>query len=393
MKKILFLGGPEFQIPFIKKAKEKGYFVGIIDISPNAPALDFADKVYISSVKDKEKVLEIAQDFNPDGITVGMVDSAVLTCAYVTTKLGLPGLSEEVAQKATNKYDMIKAFEKNNVPHPWFIYVPKEDINKKLEIPSYPVIVKPVDMAGSRGISIAFSYDELIKALSYSANVSERGNIIVEEYLEGPEVSVEIVVKDSIPEVIQITDKTTTGAPHFAEIGHLQPSQLPSNILNEIANVACNAAKSIGLINSLVHAEIKVTKNGPKMIELGARGGGDGIAEQLLELSTGVSFPEIALQIAMGEPITIPRERKQNASCIRFIQTQEGILDSIKNVDESRLLKGIADIKILGITGNQYHNVVDNSGRLGYVIATSESAESAKDLCDKAISKIIVNYR
>lgn len=389
MKKFLILGGSEFQIPLIKKAKELGYYVGVIDINDNSPAFKYADKKYKASLKDKETVLEFAKEFEPDGITVGMVDIAVPTCAYVATQLNLPGIDEQTAKKVTDKYEMIKAFDKCKVPHPWYKYVSKSDViyHKEIKV-SFPAIVKPVDMAGSRGIFLVNDEKELYQSIEKSSKASDRGDIIVEEYMDGPEVSVELVVKNGKPYVIQITDKTTSGAPHFAEIGHLQPSQLPASTLEKVKEVACRAAISLDLQNSLGHAEIKITSNGPKMVEIGARAGGDGIGEQLVELSTGVSFPEMAIQIAMGEEIVIPDKIENKASCIRFILSRKGILQSVNGVEQANMIENISEIKIFGVIGQVYQDMIDNSGRIGYVIASGASAKEAKKSCDKAIDLI-----
>ena len=392
MKRLLVLGGAEFQIPLVKKAKGMGYYVAIVDINENSPASRYADINFKVSLKNKEEVLEVAKKFQPDGITVGMVDVAVPTCAYVTNRLNLPGIDEVTAKKATDKYEMIKVFEKEDVPHPWFIYVSKDEIKTKEINPEFPVIVKPVDMAGSRGIYLVNNKEELMLAISKSSEASDRGDVIVEEYMDGPEVSVELVVKNGIPYVIQITDKTTSGAPHFAETGHLQPSQLPNDVLDKIKDVACRAAISLNLKNSLGHAEIKVTSKGPKMVEIGARAGGDGIAEQLIELSTGVSFSEIAIQIAMGDEIVIPNMRKNKSSCIRFILSHKGILKSIDGVEQAENIENIEEIKMYGIIGQEYQDMIDNSGRIGYVIACAENAKEARNACDTSVEQIKAIY-
>lgn len=392
MKRLLVLGGSEFQIPLIKTAKKLGIYVGVVDIHSDAQACQYADEVFEISLKDKEGVLDCALKFQPDGITVGMVDVAIPAYAYVTTELGLPGMDIDTAIKATDKFEMIKAFEASGVPCPWFRYVPKNEINDSLYGIGFPAIVKPVDMAGSRGIYLVNNISELMSAMKHSSCASDRGDIIIEEYMEGPEVSVEIIVKDGIPYVIQVTDKTTSGAPHFAEIGHLQPSQLPETTVAEIRKVASMAAKAIGLKNSLGHAELKITSQGPKMVEIGARAGGDGIAEQLIELSTGVSFSKVAIEIAFGERISIPKHIDNKASCIRFILSKNGILQSIQGVEKANEINNIKEVKITGIIGQHYEDTVDNSGRIGYVISSAENAIDAKVACDDAINTIIAKY-
>ena len=391
-KKLLILGGSEFQIPLVLKAKELGIITYIVDINSDAPALKYADYSYQLSVKNKEEILKIAKEIMPDGVTVGMVDLAIPTYAYIAKELNLPGISIDSALKATNKYEMIKSFKENNVPHPKFEYISKDFINYDLNKTfKFPVIVKPIDMAGSRGIYLVNNKNELINAIAESSKISDTGNLLIEEYMTGPEVSVELVVKDGIPHVIQITDKTTNGAPHFAETGHLQPSTLSSDIKEKISEVACCAAKSVGLINSLGHAEIKVTDEGPKMVEIGARAGGDAIGEQLIFLSTGVDFSQIAIDIAFGVEINIPA-KKEKASCIRFIQSKNGILKNVSGINDAEKIENVFKVHFNGVVGKKYDDVIDNSGRLGYIITKGDNAVTALNACNKAIDCIKVEY-
>lgn len=112
-----------------------------------------------------------------------------------------------------------------------------------------------------------------------------------------------------------------------------------------------------------------------------------------ISLSAGVSFNEIAIRIAMGEDFSIPEMIDSTASCIRFITSKKGILSEIKGVEEARKIKYIYDVSIDGIVGNQYNDMVDNSGRIGYIIAKAETAWQAQEACDKAINTIIVAYK
>ena len=391
-KKLLILGGSEFQIPLILKAKELGIITYVVDISIDAPAMKYADYKYQSSVKDIKNIFNIAKEIMPDGVTVGMVDIAIPACANVIKKLNLNGISVESSIKATNKYEMIKCFQESNVPSPKFQYISNVELDKinKCEM-DFPVIIKPIDMAGSRGIYLANNNEEFLSALKESSAVGDSGSLLIEEYMIGPEVSVELVISKGVPMVIQITDKSTTGAPHFAEIGHLQPSKLDEETKEKIKDVACAAAKALGLYNSLGHAELKITNEGPKMVEIGARAGGDAIGEQLILLSTGVDFGKIAIDIALGYDIEIPNTTN-NVSCIRFIQSKKGILKSVEGLETAKAINNIYDIKFTGIIGKKYDDVIDNSGRLGYVIAYGENYDDVIGACNKAINTIKLEF-
>ncbi len=391
MKRLLILGASEFQIPLINQAKSMGIYTCVIDINPDAYAMPYADEFYQCSLKDSKKVLEIAKQINPDGVTVGMCDVAVCTAAKICEELDLPGISYEVAKRATDKYLMIDTFKKNNVAHPMYQLISKENINnQKVNIP-FPIISKPIDMAGSRGISLIRNKDELSEALEYSVNSSDCGGVIIEEYMEGPEVSVEIIVVKDNPTVIQVTDKMTSGAPHFMEIGHSQPSRLDQATIDSVKELACSAVKALGLSNCIAHAEIIICKDGPKMVEIGARMGGGGIHQQLIELSTGINMQEFAIKFAFGEDVNIPKSCLNKGSAIRFIPAQEGFVQAIENVEQVKKEKLVKYVKIFCEVDRKYNKPKDNSGRFGYVIAQGDKASDAMIACERALDMIEIS--
>lgn len=389
MKKLLVLGASEFQIPLLQQAKKMGIHTCVVDINPNANAIKYADEYRECSLKDSLGAIKIAKEYNPDGVTVGMCDIAVRTCAMICKNLGLPGLSVDVAEKATDKYRMIEVFRNHGVPHPEYRYFAKGEYSReKMNLP-FPIIVKPVDMAGSRGINLVKTEGELSAAIEDSTNVGDKGDIIIEEYMIGPEVSVEIFLEGSEPHIMQITDKLTSGAPHFMELGHSQPSSLAESTKREIAQVACQAVKALGLYNCVAHAEIIVTKNGPKMVEIGARMGGDGIQQQLIQLSTGINLQEAVIRLAMGEQVKAPVNTIHLASAIRFIPAVTGVVDSILE-DYDKNDQRIKAVCLFCKPGDYYNEAKDNSGRYGYVISQAETANSAIEACEKVISNISV---
>lgn len=392
MKTIMILGGPEFQIPVVEQAKRMGLYTVVLDISSNAVCSTYADEFYVCSVKDYDKVLEIAKAVKPDAITVGMVDSAVLVAAKVCKVLGLHGLDPDVARIATDKYLMIEAFDKYGVPHPQFQFVDKSQIDTFDFNLDLPVIVKPVDSAGSKGIRLIHNASEVKEAIHDSYKESESGSILLEEYMVGPEVSVETIVIDSEPTVLQVTDKITSGAPYFMEIGHNQPSVLPDETIARIKDVACRAARAVGLVNSIVHAEIIITSEGPKMVELGARMGGDGIQEQLAALSSGINIPEISIKLALGDKVEIPKPKIEKHSAIRFIQAKEGVVESVENIDISQQLDHVKYLKVYCKPGDTYKTAQDNSGRLGYAITQANTREDAVSSCKRAINTLKITF-
>lgn len=384
MKKLLIIGASILQLPAIKKAKEMGLYVAVLDFNPNAIGIPYADEYFNASTMDENAVLEVAKEFKPDGIMTLATDMPMRGVAKVSDTLGLHSISYGTAVKATDKYDMIKAFEEHNVPAPWFYLVKNYDeiVPLKDKI-TYPCIMKPTDNAGSHGVVKIHSYEELLDKYEYSHSCSRRGNVIVEEYLDGDEVSVEVMVVNEKVHVLQITDKLTTGAPYFVEMGHSQPSRMDVGIQNKIKDVAEKACKAIGINTGPAHVEMKVTSQGePKMIELGARMGGDNITTHLVPLSTGVDMVESTIKIALGEEVDVTPTLNCGSS-IRYFEAPLGKIKSIEGVEEALKIDGVKQISFTKNIGEESTPIHCSNDRIGFVIAQAETVEEAINICEK----------
>jgi biotin carboxylase len=224
---------------------------------------------------------------------------------------------------------------------------------------------------------------ELKESVAYSSENGRSGGVIIEEYMRGPEVSVEVVTIDGEPHVLQVTDKLTTGAPHFVEMGHSQPSRLAESDLAKIRDLASRAVKAVGIKNGPAHVEIILTENGPKMVELGARMGGDCITTHLVPLSTGIDMIEATIRIACGEkPDITPKFEK--GSAIRFLDAPHGTISSIEGIDEAEKIDGVREISFTKGIGDVIGNIGSSTDRAGFVIAQADTAEDAVDVCERA---------
>lgn len=391
MKKLLIIGASVLQLPAIKRAKEMGYYVGVIDYDPNAIGIPFADEYFNVSTIDVEGVTRTAEEFKPDGIMTLATDMPMRSIAAACERLGLSGISFETAVKSTDKGKMIKAFEEHNVEHPWYHIISSTDeLDYKLEEITYPCISKPTDNSGSRGVMLIHNEAELREAIEYSSSNGRSGSVIVEEYMQGPEVSVEIITIDGEPNVLQVTDKLTTGAPHFVEMGHSQPSRLGEENLTKIRDLAKRAVKAVGIENGPAHVEIILTKDGPKMVELGARMGGDCITTHLVPLSTGIDMIEATIKIACGEnPDITPKFER--ASAIRFLDAPFGRISEISGVEEAKNKDGVYEISLTKRIGDNVGEIGSSTDRAGFVIAQADTAENAVSICEKATGKITIS--
>lgn len=391
-KKMMILGASELQIPAIKKAKELGYQIILVDYNEHAPGFALADVKLVVSTLDQEAVLLEAQRLQPDVVITSTSDGPVRTAAYVNEKLGKrPDLSYENALCATIKSKMRDRLQEYGVPIPEYFAAEDFDaFTKAVNALHAHCIVKPADNAGSRGVVLlnADHGERMERIYQYSRENSRGGTVMVEEVMEGPEVSVEVLVIEGEPHIITVTDKYITPPPYFVELAHCEPSILDNNVIDEIKAVAAQAIKAIGIENAPAHVEIKVTKDGPKIVELAARLGGDFITSRLVPLSTGIDLVGASVLLATGEKPDLTSKRQQGAA-IHFIHAkQEGVLSEIVLPEIGQA--GVEEVVLYKKLGERVNGTRSSNDRLGHVITTGATAKEAKALGEEIISRISV---
>lgn len=361
-KKIMILGGSELQIPAIKSANEMGIHTVVLDYDPNALGRKFASKFYEISTLDFEKVLEVAIKENIDGILTICSDRPMPIIAKIGEKLRLNTISYDTALKATDKGLMRKALLEYNVPIPqFFVCKTIDDAKNAVASIDGKCIFKPSNNSGSRGIILYEENNDIEATYYYAKQFSTNNTVVIEEYMEGPEVSVEVFVINHDVNIIQITDKITTGAPYFVEMGHTQPSSLSKDIQEQISKVTSMGCLAVGITDGPAHVEIKITDQGPKIVEIGARLGGDHITTDLVPLSTGVDMVSLAIKSALNMPLKI-KKKYEKSSAIRYIGSKLAIPEQIKN-----------EVIYYFDENNQKDEIKSSNDRKGYYIVQSEN--------------------
>ena len=396
-KKIMILGASILQLPAIKKAKEMGLSIVAVDMDSEAIGFkeEGIEKEIISTI-DIPNVLDAAKRHKIDGIMTLASDMPMRTIAVVSKELGILGITEDTALKATNKTVMRESLKENDIPIPMYFKVStkKEFINavKQIQMLGYKCIVKPADNSGSRGVTLLSDdkKENISQAFVHGKEFSRSGDLVVEEFMEGPEVSVETISIDGKCYVIQITDKLTTGAPYFVEMGHSQPSNLDMETQNWISLVAEKAVNAIGIKNGPSHTEIIVTKDGPKIVELGARLGGDCITTHLVPLSTGVDLVKCCIELSLGKKPDISSTFNKGAA-IRYLKCDTGKITSINGLKEACNMEGIQQISVVHDVGDYANTIKSSTDRVGFVIAQANNAENAVKYCLNAMNKITIN--
>ncbi len=301
MKKIAIIGASYLQLPLVKKAKEMGLYTICFAWADGAVCKEVADEFYPISIVEKEQILAICREKKIDGICTIASDVAAPTVAYVAQYMGLVGNSYEVALRANNKYLMRQAFSNAGIPCPAYQKIMSfEEVDKENLL--YPVIVKPTDRSGSLGIAKVSCQEDLLMAVETALNCSFKHEAVVEEFIEGREISVEFISYKGVHFPLQITDKVTTGAPHFVELEHHQPADLTKEQYAEIYDLTIRSLNALGVTNGASHSEYKITDDGDVyVIEIGARMGGDFIGSDLVKLSTGYDFLKGVIDVALGK--------------------------------------------------------------------------------------------
>lgn len=364
-KRVAIIGANEFQNPLILKAKEMGYETFVYAWKAGDIGEKTADHFIPISIIEKEKIWESCKENNISAcVSIGS-DLATHTVNYIQRKLGNPCNPVITDTIATNKFEMRTALLSAGVVCPRFLrtsIIPKEELLKEF---TYPLIVKPVDRSGSRGIYKATNYQELCEAVVYSCEQSFNKEVIIEEFIEGNEYSCESISFAGKHTVLQITKKYTTGAPHFIETGHKEPSDIPADKLEKIKEQILKALTALQISYGASHAEFKVDEEwNAHIIEIGARMGGDCIGSDLVHLSTGFDFVRMVIDTALGKEPSFELINEPKESYIDFIFTAEDLVKY--NVVKKNFTIVRESIDLTNIS----EKVTDSSSRHGYYIYT-----------------------
>lgn len=365
-KNLAIIGASYLQLPLILEAKKLGYITHVFAWAANDVGEKEADFFYPISIVEKEAIYKKCKEIGIVGICSIASDLATIAVNYVANKLRLNGNTMESTMKSTNKHLMRKAFEANNDPSPKSKLISNIDELDKLTF-NYPIIIKPTDRSGSRGIYKVNSSKNLKDIVCSAINESFEKKALIEEFVEGKEYSVECISFRGIHHFLAVTQKFTTGEPHFIETGHREPSDLANNIIENVKSIVFHALDTLGISNSASHTEIKIDEYGNiKIIEIGGRMGGDCIGSDLVKYSTGIDFVRAVIQIACNEePDLKPLNTPQKVE-VRFIFTQNDI-DELKRF---QLYQPERILKIVDFHPERIGHITNSSNRAGsYIIS------------------------
>jgi biotin carboxylase len=377
--RLLVLGAGPAQIGLLAAARERGLFVIAVDRDPSAPGFAYADRRAIVSTEDERGIDRLARAERVDGVIAPGIDFPVAIAARVASGLGLPHpLSPAAAVLATNKQRQRERFAEAGVPEPRSRVL--DDAGDPIEL---PCVVKAPDRQGQRGLTLVRERSELDAAIRAAREASRTGHVLVEEHVEGPEITVNAFSIGGEFFPLTVTDRLTADPPAFGvALAHVWPSP------HDVADVARRAAEALGILDGPTYTQIRVGPEGPRVIELAARLGGGHDAE-LCEAALGVDLNRLALSAALGEdlrrPDPVPRV---GGACIRFLVAREGTLDAVRGIEEAEAVDGVRWARVYRRPGHVFGPLRIGADRAGALLAVGSSRDEALARAADAASRI-----
>lgn len=430
MSDVLILGAGLMQKPAILAAKELGYKACVIDADENAVSVPLADRFDKIDLKDRKSILEHAKILSQkDGLsavfTAGTDFSA--SVSFVTDALNLPSHSFEAACNASSKTRMRGCFEKAGVPSPKFTGVDSSFLEKPLSYEEFCskyfgsdneiLVIKPVDNMGGRGCRMVRNAEEFIPAVKDAVSNSRTGNAVVEQYMDGPEFSIDALVFDGTVTVTGFAERHIYYPPYFIEMGHTMSAVLPKEIHDELISTFALGIKALGLSHGVAKADIKYTKNGAMIGEIAGRLSGGYMSGWTFPYASDMNLTKNALLLALGKsPDEVLKKRKpvdyhaplSNPDALKPFDLYEipcqfysaerawisipGVVKSVNSLDDAQKVPFIRDVMERATVkqGGEVDFPRNNVSKCGNVISCAPTLEEAVNASQKAVSTIYI---
>lgn len=397
MKKLLILGGDSALIPVIKAAKAKGIYVITCDYLPNNVAHTYSDAYINHSTTDKEDILADAQRLGIDGILT-FTDSGVYSAAYVAEKMGLPSPGPLESIEILQNKDKFRAFLRSeglNAPK-FKEYLTKESYLRGRESLTFPVIVKPIDSAGSKGVTIIRSIDDYESAYDTAVQFSNRGGVIVEDYIEpvGAQIHGDCYVKNGELEFIYLGDH------HFDNtINNLVPISTTWPSIHSVVHIDAvkeqisEVVKRCGFKQGSINIEARISKKDGKayLIDVGARNGGN-FTPIVIQYASGFDFVDSSINYALGLPQSQYKVENKGFFAYMVIHAkQDGIFEHVE-ISES-LKPHIIEQYVYYKKGEKVRTFKGANAALGILIVQFSSNEEMWGFVDNMDSHIVVKVK
>lgn len=392
MKKVLIIGAGFLQDFVIRKAKSMGYEVIAVDANPASVGFRHADKYKVISIVDEQACLAYAKEEKIDGVLTAATDYGVLTAAYIAKELGLPGLNYETAKLIKNKYQVRKCLFEAKVDDTEKAYAVNEntDLAALAEKLSFPVMVKPCDGSGSRGVARVDEALQLADACKNAMAASITHCAEVETFITGREYGAESLVVNGEAHVLGIMRKWMTAPPYYAELGHAMPSGLDDEVEKKVIGCVEKAIRSLGINFGSVNMDLLVTDdNKVHIVDIGARMGGNLIGSHIIPYGTGIPYIENMIKAHTGESIDFKPAKVPQPVATRILALKPGMVEQLPAMQSMDDIMIEHHLKI----GDMIHEYRTNLDGCGYVVCIADTMNNAEMKAEREKERIDIGIK
>lgn len=368
-KKLIILGTNEYQNPLILRAKELGYETHVFGWPVGEIGEKTADVYHPINIMDFDALWDDCKNLGACGVAMIASEPGMHAQHFLLRKMGIPCNSEWTEEATTNKYVMRTAMKEAGVDSPNFLLVTEdmtlEKVLKNTSEFNYPLLVKPIDSSSSRGVMKVENKSFLQEAINYAMSWSNSKKILLEEFVEGPEFSGESIAFNGNYKLLAITEKHTTGAPHFVETGHKQPASLSPEMYKKVEESLYKAFSSLRIEYGAIHPEFRITSDGRIIfMEIASRMGGDCIGSDLVPLSSGYDFMGMVISIGQGLAPDFTKIRSPKTAEIHYIINPKD-MDEYERIKKEEPETIWRQSEIKSLSGNP---ILKSADRAGYYI-------------------------
>lgn len=399
MPTVLFVAAGRHQRRAIERARELNLRVLAVDRNPDAPGFAAAHEAIVADFSNLDGLLEALAGLRFDGVLTVASDRAVPVVAALAEARELPGIGVATAHLMTHKVAMRRALAEAGVPQPRFAALRiLSERHRAVSQVGFPAVLKPADSGGQRGIFRVERLDDIEAHLHETLSASPTGEAILEEFVEGTELNGIVIARDGQAETLTLSDRLRPPGIGFG-VGwvHVYPSSVYGDQLEAAERIAARTVRALGLETGIAFPQLIATPDGGVVVvECGARIGGGQMAD-LVWHAVGVDLVEVALRIALGQPVPdeLVAAKRHQPLAIRFLTAQPGPLPAgrvlhVGNLEAVRAAPGVVQAEVYLQVGEVIRPVRLDGDRRGYVIAVAETNLQALDRAQAAAALLSV---
>jgi len=392
--RLLVLGAGPAQLGLLAAARRRGLYVVAVDRDPGAPGFRHADRRAIVSTEDEPAIERLAAAERVDGIIAPGIDWPVAIAARVAWRLGLPHpISAETGALSTSKLRQRERFAEHDVPQPRFLVCSgaEEAADAAREL-GFPCVFKAPDRQGQRGLTLVTEPQQVATAVGVALDASRSATLLVEEHIEGRELTVNALSAGGRFRPLTVTDRVTAESPAFGvAVAHAWPSNCESATIAAAIEAAGAAAAAVGVERGPTYTQVLVANDGAVRVgELAARLGGGHDAE-LCRAVLGVDLNGLAIAAAFGRDVSgaeLTPAAREGGGCIRFLVAPSGRLEGVAGLEEAFALPGIKGIRVYRKPGHEFGPLLRGADRAGAILAVGHDRDHALAQADRAASLV-----